>query len=578
MKMINLREYSKIFRYVKPSKLFYFFILSIDCLVEISFYLLTPIVMKLMIDAAVKSNIHMLKSGVFLTLAVSVSAMALFVTVEFFLFKSFELTTVNISNKLFSKILKLPAAYVEQNHSGDTISRLTNDIEAMSGAYAWSFRMILVSLISGTGSALVMFILDWKVSIILISIGAISVLINSRQSKSVKDINDDIQKNSAKYTENLSNLIGGFMTIKSIQFEKNMLDRDYEVNRDIYESGMKLAKKSSLTESVTYIFNSINFIGVIILASLLAAKGLSNLGSVVSMVFLLGHVNRMFGGINGMLIQIHGFTAGARRVEELMETDSEPDRVEIDPVENSKAIIDMRDIVFSYDNKNTVLNSVNLAVDEGRVATLVGPSGCGKSTLFKLILGYYQPSSGRMSINREPIKKLKMDELRSLVSYVPQDAYIFDGTVEENIRYGRIDASKEEVLAAATAAYADEFIGELEKGYDTVVGELGVKLSGGQRQRIAIARAFLKDAPILLLDEATSSLDSQSELHVQEALNRLMKGKTVLIIAHRLSTVEDADVIYVINEGKVADSGTHEYLLSNCDLYQNLYKMNFNKE
>jgi ATP-binding cassette subfamily B protein len=574
MKMINLREYSKIFKFIKPNKFFYFFILAMDCLIEISFYLLTPIVMKLMIDAAVKSNMRLLKSGVLLTLAVSVTAMILFVIVEFFLFRSFETTTANISKKLFSKILRLPVAYVEQNHSGDTISRLTNDIQAMEGSYSWPFRMILVSLISGTGSALVMFILDWKVSIILISIGAVSVLINSRQTKAVKKINDDIQKNSGRYTESLSNMVGGFMTIKSIQFEEHMLDRAYEINKDIYNSGISLAKKSSLTESITYVFNQINFIGVIILASLLASSGLSNLGSVVSMVFLLGHVNRMFEGISSMLIQIQGFTAGFGRVSELMETASEPDRIEIDPVENSKAMIDMRDIVFSYDSKNIVLDGISLSVEEGRIAALVGPSGCGKSTIFKMILGYYQPSSGKMSINRRPLNSMKMDELRSLVAYVPQDAYIFDGTIEENIRYGRLDAAKQEIIAAAKAACADEFICELENGYDTLVGEMGVKLSGGQRQRIAIARAFLKNAPILLLDEATSSLDSQSEMHIQEALNKLMKGKTVLIIAHRLSTVLHADVIYAIENGKVADSGTHEYLMLQCELYKNLYTTN----
>lgn len=575
MKRLMLKEYFKIFNYIKPNKVTYFFILIADCLTEISFYLLTPVVMKLMIDAAVNSDAQLLKDGLMLTILVSAAGMVLFVSLEFFLFKSFNVTTASISKKVFEHILHLPISYVEQNHSADTISRLTNDIGIMQNAYSWPLRMMLVTLISGLSSSLLMFILDWKVSIILILIGLLSIFFNSKQKDNVKKINDDIQKGMSKYTESLSTAISGFMTIKSLGLEGNIEEEAQGINKDIYENNILLSLKSAFLESRNFLFGSINFIGVIILASFLALKGLSGMGSVVSMIFLLGNVNRMFEQINGMIMQMQGFLAGSERIEELMQTNTEPDKLDMDFVKNSDAMIDLEDIIFSYDGINNVLNKVSLTVKKGQMAALAGPSGGGKSSIVKLILGYYQPSAGKMTIDGKAVRDITVEELRSLISYVPQDAYIFDGTVEENIRYGRYDASKEEIIAAAKAANVEEFIREFPDGYDTQVGERGIKLSGGQRQRIAIARALLKDAPILLLDEATSSLDSQNEQHVQEALNMLMKGKTVLIIAHRLSTIEQSDIIYIIDDGKVAEVGTHDDLLANKSLYHKLHTLQF---
>lgn len=575
MNKLDLKEFFGIFKFIKPNKPAYAIILLIDCLTEISFYLLTPVVMKIMTDAAVGADMELLKKGLLLTLLVSMSGMVIFVTIEFFLFRSFSLTTTGLIKLTFKKILHLPVSYIEQNHSGDTVSRLANDVGTMENAYGWPFRMIVVTLLQGVGSALIMFILDWKVSIVLIIIGLLSVLINVKQKDLVRKLSGEIQKSLGRYTESLSNIIGGFMTVKSLRLEKFLLDNACGINGDIYEKNLELTKKSAFVESRNFFFGTINFIGVILLASFLAMRGLSSLGSVMSMVLLLGNVNRLFSQINGMIIQMQGYLAGAERVTGLMDTESEAGSIQTEAVDGSDAVIEMKEIEFSYDNKNNVLEGINLAVGKGQVAALVGPSGGGKSTVIKIIMGFYQPRSGKMTIDGKPVKTLSMQELRSLIAYVPQDAYVFDCTVGENIGYGRPGASQNDIIAAAKAAHADEFICEMPNGYDTVVGERGVKLSGGQRQRIAIARAFLKDAPILLLDEATSSLDSQSEQQVQEALGTLMKGKTALIIAHRLSTIENADVIYLVENGRVSEYGSHNELMSLGKLYRTLYEKQF---
>lgn len=578
MKNADLKELLRIFRFIKPNKLAYFAVLFGDILTQICFNLLKPIVLKMMIDASVKSDMHMLENGLLLTVMVSLLGMISFVTIEFFLFRSYELTTTNIRSKLFRNILKLPVSYIEQHHSGDTVSRLTNDIDIMQSAYSWPLRMILVTLLSGIGSALVMFILDWRVSVVLIVIGLISLFISIKQKSTLRKLHDRIQKSMGHYTENLSNIIGGFMVIKNFLLEKLMLDHAHAVNNSIFESSVELSKKSAFIESRNFFFSSINSIGVIIIASILALRGVSNLGSVVSFILLLGNVNQMFSQINGMILQLQGDLAGSGRVLGLVETGNEPDIINTDSVEGSSAAIEMNDIMFSYDGKNNALEGVTLTVEEGKVAALAGPSGGGKSTIIKLILGYYPPSSGKMTIKGKPLKSLTMAELRSMIAYVPQDSYVFDGTVGENIRFGRTDASMQEIIAAAKAAHADEFIQEMSCGYDTLVGERGIKLSGGQRQRIAIARAFLKDAPILLLDEATSSLDSQCEQQVQDALNTLMNGKTVLIIAHRLSTIEHADMIYLVDNGKIVEQGSHESLMTNAGMYRAMHDRQFTEQ
>jgi ABC-type multidrug transport system fused ATPase/permease subunit len=567
--------------------------MTFDCITEISFYLLKPIVMKLMLDAAIQSDLAMLQKGILITLAICVMGMLLFVPLEFYLFKIFQTTSAHIRNCVFDHILHLPVPYIERNHSGDTISRLSNDVPVMERAFQWSFRMILVTLLSGMSAATMMLFLDWKVSIILILIGLLSVVINVKQANGLRKVNDRIQKKMGEYTENLSNVINGFMTIKSLQLDKSMLENTKKINGEILKDTIAISTKSAFSETRNFFFSSINFIGVILLASYLAIKGISSLGSVVSMVFLLNTVNNMFGNINSMLINLQGYLAASSRVSGLMETEKEVERVDIDAVNKNstdfkieneikteinpkiKTMIELQDIEFSYEAANKVLSKISLSIKKGEVAALVGPSGGGKSTIMKLLLGYYQPQSGKMSIQGRAIKEFTLEKLRALIAYVPQDAYIFDTSIAENIRYGKANASLEEIKRAAKAAYADEFIMELSDGYDTLVGERGVKLSGGQRQRISIARAFLKDAPILLLDEATSSLDSQSELYIQEALQTLMQGKTSLVIAHRLSTIEHADVIFIVDEGRIVEFGKHEDLLAKGDLYRTLHRLQF---
>lgn len=577
MKRLNLKEFFSIFKYIKPNKPLYFTILALDSVTEITFYLLMPVVMKLMIDASVQESPDLLRQGLILTLVTSGFGMISFVSLEYFLFSAFYKTRCSIMTKLYDRILKLPVSYLETHHSGDTLSRLNNDVHTMQDAYGWPLRMLVVSLLSGFSSAIMMLFLDWRVSILLIIVGLVSVMLNAGQAKEVRSANEAVQKSMGIHTETLANVIGGFLTLKSLGFEQEMLKKAKVINQDIMDNSLKLSRRNAVMESRNFLFGSINFVGVVILASFLAMRGVSSLGSVVSLVYLLGNVNRMFEEINGMVLRVQGALAGSKRVTELLETEIEPETIPVEGTQDQDAMIALEQVNFSYREETQTLDNVSLSIQKGQVAAFVGPSGGGKSTIMKLILGYYHPTSGRMTINGKAVRDMTISQLRSIIAYVPQDCYIFDGTVEDNIRLGRPDATQEEILQATKAANADEFIMNMEQGYQTLVGERGVRLSGGQRQRIAISRAFLKDALILLLDEATSSLDSQSEQQVQGALENLMKNKTVLVIAHRLSTIENADIIYLVDEGKIVESGTHEGLLKNKKLYHRLHQIQFSE-
>jgi ATP-binding cassette subfamily B protein len=285
----------------------------------------------------------------------------------------------------------------------------------------------------------------------------------------------------------------------------------------------------------------------------------------------------MFFNFGRFVAELQSALAGSSRVFDLLNQPLEKQAIVLNGntnMENS-SMIALNNVNFSYEDKNHLLYNFNMVVPKGKVVALVGSSGAGKSTIIKLLMGFYPINSGDIIMDDKSINQYTLKELRGLIAYVPQDAYLFNGTIEENIRYGRVNASKEEIIEAAKKANAHKFIMNLPKGYDTNVVESGANLSGGQKQCISIARAFVKNAPILLLDEATSALDSESEQLVQKGLDALFQGRTALIIAHRLSTIKNANTIYVIENGKVSEVGTHDELMDKSRMYKRLYNIQF---
>ncbi|AUM65179.1 ABC transporter ATP-binding protein [Brevibacillus laterosporus] len=477
---------------------------------------------------------------------------------------------------LFKQVGRLPSRYYEQHHSGDIMSRLSNDLLTMERTYSEHIKTIAIVLISLLGSLTGMFLLDWRFASVLVGLSAVTLYINTRFAKSVRKISDKTQLQQGVLTERLNDFLAGLPIIKIFHLKHVVTQRYIEMNEHVTSSTIKQGHKNALLEGTNFFINFLSFGGMLVFGIIMVAQDVIGVGSLVAIIQQQLLVTVGFLHLGQVLSILQSSLSGASRVIELLSEPIEPERYIPLPDElpyQEDKVLEMNQIVFEYDSDAKVLDDFSFSIGEGETAALVGASGSGKSTVIKLLLGYYPAKSGSILMFGKTIGEYSLQEMRSLIAYVPQDAYLFEGTIEENIRYGKLDATHEEIVEATRAAYAHDFIMGLPNGYETCVGERGAMLSGGQRQRIAIARAIIKNAPILLLDEATSALDSGSEYWVQKALAELMKDRTTLIVAHRLSTVEEADMIYVVDQGKVVENGRHQELLSKNGFYSTLYKM-----
>ncbi|WP_425447400.1 ABC transporter ATP-binding protein [Dethiothermospora halolimnae] len=511
-----------------------------------------------------------------------VYTLIIFILFPFFSYmieRSVAVTTGNIRTRVFSKVQSLPINYFKKRHSGDLISRLTNDILEIEKAYSNYFANFFATIVAGVGTLIYIFILEWRLGILTVAGGGLTLLVNIYYAKILKVISVEVQEKLSKLNERLTDLLEGMPIIKSFNIANIILNKYNEKNKEVYKASYNRANKMAVISGINSIIGIFSFGAVTALGSYLAIKGYMAVGVIVAVVQLQNGVRALTRTLGTFISEIQGSLAAGDRVFEVLDEEEEPDSYEIEKKYKiaKQGEVEFNNVTFSYDEE-TVLDKLTFSVPKGKVYALAGPSGGGKSTIFKLLLNFYPPSEGNISIKGKSIGEQKIKDIRKGISYVPQDAYLFAGTIIDNIRQGNQDATFDEVKMAAKKANAHDFIENMENGYDTFVGEKGAKLSGGQKQRIAIARAILKDAPILLLDEATSALDTESEKLVQQALNKLMVGTTTLVIAHRLSTIEDADEILVLKDGSIAERGSHKELLELEGIYKGLYDQQFGKK
>ncbi|QVK18541.1 ABC transporter ATP-binding protein [Mycoplasmatota bacterium] len=492
--------------------------------------------------------------------------------------KSAAITTGNIRTTLFNKLTKLPLLFYREKHSGEVISRMTNDIVEAEKVYKTHLVRFLSFLIAGIGTTTVAFIIQWRMGIIMIISASITILINFYFAKKLRFISRDVQQKLANLTKSLTNILDGMHVIRCFNIHKIILGKFYNDNKDVLNRSNDRVDTQSIISGLNMLVEMVSFFGVATFGAFLVLKGITTIGVIIATVQLQNSLVQLIQVLSRFITNIQGSLAAADRIMEIIDEEEEPEYyiTEETDKENLNSAILFDQVSFGYD-ANLVLKQLSFILPKDKVYAIVGSSGGGKSTIFKLALNFYPPLMGNIAIDGGSISHQSIQKLRQMIAYVPQDAHLFTGTIKENIAYGRLDASFEEIQEAAKLANADNFINEFKEGYHTHIGENGAQLSGGQRQRIAIARAILKNAPILLLDEATSSLDSESEQLVQDALDKLMKNKSTLIIAHRLSTIEHADLILVVQDGIVKEQGTHESLMqSEKGIYKILYQTQYN--
>ena len=584
MTKLRDREFIRVLAFIGSRSWLYYLSLVVYALVlGICFNLVLAFVLRDVVDAAVTGDREILFRGLALAVGTLLGGLPILTISRYSIAYCARKTMSEVRLQVFKKIESLPISSFQSQHSGDLISRCMNDVGQMEAIYAQLLQVLGYFLVMGLVGMAFVFTIEWRLGFLSLILGLATTALNAIFARPLRTVNDTIQNLLGKLTERLTDLVQSLPVTKMFHIERLIYRLYAHKNDDLANSEIKLARIDSLRSMLAELTSSIRGVGILVVGLFLVMNGTLALGSIWAIVYLLGNTNIMFAYLGGFINHLQQCLAGANRVLELLDWPSEPLRYPVlttqaTPSTTDPSIIALKDITFSYDDEQAILRGISLSAEQGQRVALVGPSGGGKSTIIKLLMGFHAVQTGNIVVSGQPISQYTLSTLRQMMAYVPQDAYLFDGTIEENIHYGKPEASKEDVVSAAKTANAHDFILEQADGYATPVGERGAKLSGGQRQRIAIARALLKDSPILLLDEATSALDSESEQLVQEALDVLMEGRTTLAIAHRLSTIENADQIYVVEKGQVVEQGQHDELLEQGGLYRTLYTMEYERE
>lgn len=555
----------------------YWTTLFIELVLSFGGDVLMALVNKGVINSVTNMDFGMFKISIYIGI-VAIVIMLLSVLDRYYNMRSIRYIMYDMRRDLFRHMEFLPVDYYDNNHSGDSIFRLNSNVENMKRAYTNHCPNFMFGILGVLFSSIFILVMDFRIGFLALFICALTVFVNVRFAASLRTLGGEIQRSESLLVKRLSDLLAGFRVIKLYDSDHHALYRYEKANEKTSKLRIKRMAKMGTLDSVSHFLNFLNNFVLIAIGAFMAALGYTDFGTVIAILTVQGNIGSMvlnFGSSWGMMQES---VAAADMVHEVLDVkpenrnDSSEKNVDVKNF-NGENLIEFSDVHFSYSDDLAVLDGLNFGVKKGMTAAFVGPSGGGKSTIIKLLQRFYEIDSGSIKICGTDIRDISVKKLRSMLSYVPQDAYLFDASVKENIGFGKPGATDDEIIAAAKAANAHEFICALSSGYDTIVGERGESLSGGQRQRIAIARAFLKNAPVLLLDEATSALDNENEVIVQSSIDALMKNRTVLVIAHRLSTIENADIIYVIKSGKTVQSGTHETLSREKGIYRELDKL-----
>lgn len=487
---------------------------------------------------------------------------------------------IDIRAAVFKKLQRLSVSFYDKNKTGTIMSYVTNDVNALQSAmFENTIEMITEGFIL-IGSVVAMIYLDWRLTLFTVCTFPVVLWFMEFFGKKIRKTGGRIQECTADITSVLQESVASARVIKSFVREDYEVDRFDVENRANFRANMKNAQLMATLTPVVELVAAIGVTMIIWYGGNNVINGTITAGSLVAFLTYAVNISNPIKRLTRVIGNIQKALAAAQRVFMIIDMPEEiAESRDAKQLPEVSGKVEFQNVSFAYDDKGNVITDLSFSVKPGEVIAIVGPSGAGKSTIANLLPRFYDVNKGDIKIDGHSVREVTLDSLREQVGIVPQETMLFNGSVYNNILYGRLDATKEEIEAAAKAANAHDFIMQLTDGYETKLGDRGVNLSGGQRQRIAIARAILKNPRILILDEATSALDTESERVVQEALDRLMVGRTSFVIAHRLSTVKNADKILVLEKGNLVESGTHDELLSLDGLYAHLYKIQYrNKE
>lgn len=572
---------AKLLRYIGRSKYIFFALMAVMLIIT-GLNLAAPTIQQRAIDfiTITEKRLNVDLGGLgrsLVLLGVVYAASSVFTYLQGILSAKLSQYTVKTMRRdLFDNLVHLPIKYFDTHRHGDLMSRMTNDVENISTTISQSIGSLISGVLTVLGSFAIMMVYSPLLTLISLSTIFLTIIVSSVMTKFMRKYFMQQQILLGRINGHVEEMVTGYRTVVAYSKEQDAIDEFSSMNDELRRCGIRAQICGGVMGPLMNCISNFGFVLIAAFGGWFTMRGMITVGTIQAFILYSKQFSRPINEIANQYANIQTAIAGAERIFEVMEAEHETDNGTSDfTAENVKGDICFRDVVFGYEEGKTVLKGLDLDVKRGQKIAIVGATGSGKTTVVNLLTRFYDIDSGSITVDGVPITEIRMAELRRSIAIVLQDTVLFSGTIEDNIRYGREDASPEEVKAAAAHANADEFIERLPEGYAAQLSEGGSNLSQGQRQLLAIARAVLADPPILILDEATSSVDTRTEMHIQSAMVALMKNRTSLIIAHRLSTIRDADKIVVIDGGRVAEMGSHDELIALGGCYYKLYQTQF---
>ena len=482
----------------------------------------------------------------------------------------------DIRKKAFHNLERLPLKYLDSHQSGDIISRTVADVDQFSDGLLMGFTQFFTGIMTIFGTLFFMIRINGKIALVVICITPLSLLVASYIAKKTYTMFQLQSEARGEMTSQIDEMIGNQKVVQAFSHEAEAEKEFYEINEKLSRYSLRAIFFSSITNPSTRFVNSVVYTGVGITGAISAMHGGITVGQLSCFLSYANQYTKPFNEISGVVTELQNALTCAARVFEFIEEEPQiPDEEDALVLEDAKGKVELSQVDFSYQPEKPLIENLNLSVEPGQRIAIVGPTGCGKTTLINLLMRFYDVDGGSISVDGTDIRKMTRGSLRTQIGMVLQDTWLKNGTIRENLLLGKEDATDEEMFEAAKAAHAHSFIKRLPKGYDTVIGEDGGGLSQGQKQLLCIARVMLCLPPMLILDEATSSIDTRTEVKIQEAFARMMKGRTSFIVAHRLSTIQEADQILVMRDGKIIEQGNHQELIQKQGFYYELYHSQF---
>ncbi len=482
----------------------------------------------------------------------------------------------DVRTMAFDKLSRLPLSYVDSHTHGDIVSRIIADVDQFSDGLLMGFTQLFTGVMTIVGTLVFMLSINRIITVVVVVITPVSLFAASFIAKKTYNMFKKQSEIKGELTSIVNEMVENQKVVTAFSMEDRVNDRFNEVNDRLNVAGLKATFFSSTTNPVTRFVNSLVYTGVGIIGAVMAIKGRITVGQLSSFLSYANQYTKPFNEISGVVTELQNAMASAARVFELIDEEAEiADKSDAVVLKDVSGSVKLTDVDFSYDKSKELIKDLNLDVKPGARIAIVGPTGCGKSTVINLLMRFYDVDSGSIAVSGHDIKDVTRHSLRENYGMVLQETWLKSGTIKENIAYGRPDATDEEIIEAAKQSHAHSFIKRLPKGYDTMITEDGGNLSQGQKQLLCITRVMLDLPPMLILDEATSSIDTRTEIRIQRAFNKMMKGRISFVVAHRLSTIKESDVILVMKDGHIIEQGNHETLLAMNGFYTNLYNSQF---